>query len=119
MAGMRRPLGGGRPWSEQKRNLAYNGRMKEQIGSRLGLPHVHDVLKQVGERTLSVEQACASLGVAKTRFYELRSNYLKARAPGKIAAWWPGVSGGNHAAPWDERVVTFLRAAIDKGYNHH
>ena len=106
---MRRPRGGERPWSEQKRKAAYDGRMKEQIGSRLGLPHVHDVLKQVCERTISVEQACESLGVAKTRLYELRSGYLKAWAAGKVDAWRPGMSGGNHAAPWDERVVTFLR----------
>ena len=78
--------------------------MKEQLGSRLGLPHVHDVLKQVCERMISVEEACESLGVAKSRLYELRSRYLEVRAAGEINAWRPGVSGGNHAAPWDERV---------------
>ncbi|MFZ4398142.1 MAG: hypothetical protein ACOYOU_21215 [Kiritimatiellia bacterium] len=92
--------------------------MKNQIGSRLGLPHVHDVLKQVCEGTLSAKQACESLGVAKTRLYELRSSYLKARAEGNVEAWLPGVSGGNHAAPWDEQVVTFLRTAIQKGYTY-
>jgi len=92
--------------------------MKNQLGSRLGLAHVHDVLQQVCDRTISVEQACDSLGVAKTRLYELRSGYLKARAAGQVEGWQPGVSGGNHAAPWEERVVTFLRAAIPKGYNY-
>jgi len=92
--------------------------MKKQIGSRLGLPHVHDVLKQVCEQTISVEQACESLGVGKSRLYTLRSVYLKARAAGKVEVWCPGVSGGNHAPPWDERVVTFLRSAIHKGYNY-
>ena len=114
---MRRPRGGERPWSEQKRKAAYDGRMKRQIGTRLGLPHVHDVLKQVCERTISIEQACASLEMAKTRLYELRSDYLKARAAGRVEVWHPGVSGGNHAAPWEEWDVTFLRSAIDKGYN--
>jgi len=84
----------------------------------LGLPHVQDVLKQVCEGALPVEQACESLGVGKSRLYTLRSAYLKARAAGRADAWHPGVSGGNHAAPWDERVVTFLRAAIRKGYNY-
>ena len=73
--------------------------MKKQIGSRLGLPHVHDVLKQVCEKTISVDQACESLGLAKTRLYELRSGYLKARAAGEVAVWQPGMSGGNRAAP--------------------
>jgi transposase InsO family protein len=92
--------------------------MKAQIGTRLGLAHVHDVFKQVCERTLSLEQACESLGVAKTRLYELRSGYLEARAAGTIEAWRPGVSGGNHAAPWDDQVVRFLRAAIRNGYRY-
>jgi transposase InsO family protein len=90
--------------------------MKKQIGSRLGLAHVHDVLKQVCEGAVTVDQACDSLGVGKTRLYELRNRYLKARATGGGDIWRPGVSGGNHAAPWGERVTTFLRTAIDNGY---
>lgn len=96
----------------------YNGRMKKQIGSRLGLAHVQDVLKQVCERELSIEQACESLGIGKSRLYTLRSEYLKARAAGHGGDWRPGVSGGNHAAPWEERVNIFLRAAIGSGYNY-
>jgi hypothetical protein len=92
--------------------------MKKQIGSRLGLPHVQDVLKQVCERALSVEQACESLGVGKSRLYTLHSEYLKARAERRAEMWRPRVSGGNHAAPWDERIVAFLRSAIHKGYNY-
>lgn len=84
----------------------------------MGLPHVQDVLKQVCERTLSIEDACESLGVGKSRLYTLRTEYLKARVVGHEEEWRPGVSGGNHAAPWEERVESFLRAAIDKGYNY-
>lgn len=84
----------------------------------MGLAHVHDVLKRVCERELTIEQACESLGVGKSRLYTLRGDFLKARAAGLIEEWKPGVSGGNHAAPWDERVEKFLRAAIDKGYNY-
>ncbi|MDD5344867.1 MAG: hypothetical protein PHW12_10680 [Smithella sp.] len=92
--------------------------MKKQIGSRLGLPHVQDVLKQVCERTLNVEQACESLGVSRARIYTLRSEYLKARAEGNADVWHPGVSGGNHAAPWNAQVIAFMRMAIRKGYNY-
>lgn len=92
--------------------------MKNQLGSRLGLAHVHDVLQQFCDKTISVEQACDALGVAKTRLYELRGAYLKARATGQVESWRPGVSGGNHAARWEKRVETFLRAAIGQGYNY-
>ena len=84
----------------------------------MGLPHVHDVLEQLCGLAISVEQACASLGVGKTRLYELRSGYLKARAAGEVPLWRPGVYGGNHAAPWDEKVRAFLRAAVAGGYNY-
>lgn len=112
------PLGGKIACSEQKRNVVYDGRMKKQISSRLGLAHVHDVLKQVCDGAITVEQACKSLGVGKTRLYELRGGYLKARASEDVATWRPGLSGGNHAAPWDEHVVAFLKTAILKGYNY-
>jgi transposase InsO family protein len=84
----------------------------------LGLPHVHDVLEQLCVRAISVDQACESLGVAKTRLYELRSEYSKARASGEVRLWRPGVSGGNHVEAWDESVSAFLRAAVAGGYNY-
>jgi len=92
--------------------------MKTQLHSRLGLAHVRDVLQQVCSGTLSIEQACASLGMAKTRIYELRGSFLKARSEGTVETWCPGLSGGNHAAPWDKQIVSFLRSAIQKGYNY-
>lgn len=67
---------------------------------------------------LTIEQGCASLGVGKTRLYELRASYLKARALGEVEGWRPGRSGGNHAVPWDEPVVNFLKAAICQGYSY-
>ena len=92
--------------------------MKKQLGSRLGLAHVRDVIEQVCEQKISIELACGSLGMAKTRLYELRGSYLKARSAGTADTWRPGVSGGNHAPAWDERIVAFLRCAIQQGYNY-
>ena len=86
---------------KQKWEAVYYGRMKRQIGSRLGLARVQDVLKQVCDQTVSVEQACESLGIGKSRLYTLRSEYLKVRGKGRAQTWRPGVSGGNHAVPWD------------------
>lgn len=84
----------------------------------MGIPHVHDVLEQLCGRSISAEQACASLGIGKTRLYELRSEYLRVRASGDLPGWSPGCSGGNHATAWDQRVCTFLRSAVDAGYNY-
>jgi len=92
--------------------------MKKQIRSRLGLAHIHDVLRQVCEGAMPVSQACDSLGVGKTRLYELRSAYLRARAEGRADIWQPGLSGGNRAPPWDRCVTAFLRASLAAGYNY-
>lgn len=92
--------------------------MQKQIASRLGLAHVRDVLKQVCDKTITVDQACSSLGVGKTRLYELRGGYLNARATGMSDTWCPGLSGGNHAKPWDDKVVAFLKDAMAHGYNY-
>jgi len=92
--------------------------MKRQLISRLGLAHIQDVFRQVCDRTITVDQACASLGLGKTRLYELRSDYLKARSSGALDTWCPGLSGGNHAAPWDDQVTSFLKSAIENDYNY-
>jgi hypothetical protein len=92
--------------------------MNKQIGTRLGLPHVQDVLVQFCARVISADHACESLGISTTRLYELRGEYLKAKAAGIAVSWRPGLSGGNHAAPWEERITAFLRAAIAGGYSY-
>jgi transposase InsO family protein len=104
--------------AENISGAVYHRRMKKQIGFRLGLPHVLDVLAQFCGGTFSAEQACESLGIGQTRLYELRSEYLKARAEGTVASWQPRVSGGNHATPWEGQVTAFLREALDIGYNY-
>lgn len=92
--------------------------MKKQIGTRLGLPHVRDVLERLCAQVISGEEACESLGIGRTRLYELRGEYLKARASGNADAWRPGVSGGDHAAAWDARVSDFLSVAVSAGYGY-
>ena len=99
-------------------DVAYHRHMKQQIGKRLGLAHVHDVLEQFCSGAISGDQACESLGIGRTRLYELRGGYLKARAAGNVAVWQPGVSGGDHAEAWGAKVAAFLRAAVGGGYNY-
>ena len=64
------------------------------------------------EGTLSRDQAMEELQIGKTRLYELRGSFLAARADGKAGRWLPGVSGGDHAAPWPDEVQRFLRRVL-------
>lgn len=73
--------------------------MKQQIANRLGVAHVRDTVVQFVDGSMSREQAMASLGIGKTRLYELRTSFLAARAAGTADAWEPSRSGGNHMPP--------------------
>lgn len=92
--------------------------MKNQIENRLGLPHVHDAMAQFCEGKITWEQACESLGISRSRLYELRTGFLKARAGAGLAQWHPGISGGNHARPWPAEIEQFAREVIASGYNY-
>ena len=48
--------------------------MKQQIANRLGAAHVRDTVMQFVDGSMTREQAMASLGVGKTRLYELRTS---------------------------------------------
>jgi hypothetical protein len=57
---------------------------------------------------LSAGQAAKELGLARTRFYELYADYLKACVQGHAATWSPGLSGGDHHPAWPEPVTALL-----------
>lgn len=80
--------------------------------NRLGVGHVRDTIAQLVAGTMSFEQAMASLEIGKTRLYELKSDYLSARAWGREAEWTPGLSGGNHKGEWPAEVQRFLKRVL-------
>lgn len=90
--------------------------MKTQLINRLSLPLITDVLEQFNSKGVSADQACAALGIGKSRLYLLRTEYLRHKARG--LAWAPGVSGGDHAGEWPGEVEAFLGAALGAGYSY-
>lgn len=86
--------------------------MKQQIQHRLGIAHVRDAMARFVGGELSRDQVLEELRIGKTRLYELRGSFLAARAAGKACDWTPGVSGGDHAAPWPDEVHRFLRRVL-------
>lgn len=87
--------------------------MKQQIANRLGVAHARDMVMQFVDGSMTRGQAMASLGVGKTRLYELRGSFLAARAAGEADAWEPSRSGGNHMPTWPDKVQSFLRRALE------
>ena len=89
--------------------------MRKQIINRLGVADIRNTLATFCKGTLSSDQACEALGIGKTRLYQLRSDFLLAKASGKTSQWVPKSSGGNHMPLWSDDVQNFLKKAL----SHH
>jgi hypothetical protein len=70
------------------------------------------VLRRFRAETLSAADACAELGLGRTRFYELSSSYLAACAQRSAQHWSPALSGGNHCRPLPPPVSATLRKLL-------
>jgi len=83
-----------------------------QLARRLAAPLSRHVLEQFRAQQLTAAQAALALGLSRRRLYELHHDYLKAYARGQHARWTPGVSGGDHVAPWPAAVIALLRKRL-------
>ena len=92
--------------------------MKYQIHNRLCAPLIHDVLERLCNKTITVEHAMDKLSVSRSRLYELRTEFLHAKAKGILKEWRPGHSGGDRAPELPQDAEAFLRRALATGYNH-
>jgi hypothetical protein len=57
---------------------------------------------------LTPAQVAAELHLSSSRFYQLRTAYLRACAQGHADLWSPGVSGGDHRPDWPGEVTALL-----------
>jgi hypothetical protein len=60
------------------------------------------------KQQVSAREAAQELGLSRTGFYKLYSQYLQACAQGSATVWSPGVSGGNHQPQWPAAAVALL-----------
>jgi hypothetical protein len=73
---------------------------------------VREVLATFRRSEISATTAAETLGLGRTRFYEVYGDYLKAAASGQEDRWRPGLSGGNHAPQWPAEVEPLLRRLL-------
>lgn len=69
------------------------------------------MLAEFRARRLPAQAAAAELELARSRFYELYTDYLAA-GPLRDQNWTPKSSGGNHAPDWPTGVQAFLRTRL-------
>lgn len=83
---------------------------KKQLFHRLPLEVIEATLAAFNDRRLSPADACARLGVGRSRLYTLRALWL---AKGRSLPLAP--SGGDHSAPWPDEADAFLRTTLATG----
>lgn len=83
-----------------------------QLAHRLGAPLIREVLASFRRQEVSATVAADTLGLGRTRFYEVYGEYLRAAAQHRPDAWLPGSSGGDHAPDWPVGVEPLLRKLL-------
>lgn len=62
--------------------------------------------------SLTATEAAEQLGLSRSRFYALSTEYLRACARKKGGLWIPGTSGGDHTTAWPEPVTDLLKKRL-------
>ena len=88
------------------------GDEKVQLAHRCATPLIRHVLAGFRSGELKANAAAKKLGLSRSRFYELYSDYLKACAHHQQSRWTPSVSGGDHAPDWPAQVQALLRKRL-------
>jgi hypothetical protein len=65
-------------------------------------------LAQARAGELTPQAVATELGLSLSRFYQLRTDYLRACALGQAQTWSPGLSGGDHHPAWPAEVSALL-----------
>ena len=81
---------------------------KIQLIHRLPAPLIRHLLHCYRTGHLCARSAAIELGLARSRFYELYSDYLRACAQGQSETWSPGLSGGDHHPDWSAEVSALI-----------
>lgn len=92
--------------------LYFRSDEKLQLPHRCAPPLIRYIFSEFRSGALNAADARQQLNLSKSRFYELYADYLRACAQSRQDHWRPGVSGGDHAPAWPEKLVELLRKRL-------
>ena len=81
---------------------------KLQLAHRVTAPLIRHLFAQARGGHRAPAAVAAELGISVSRFYQLRTGYLRACAQGQAQSWSPGLSGGDHHPAWPDAVTALL-----------
>jgi len=81
---------------------------KPQLIKRLPAPLIRHLLQCFRTGQICARAAAHELGLARSRFYELYAEYLRACADGHAQTWSPGFSGGDHHPEWSAQAIALV-----------
>jgi hypothetical protein len=84
----------------------------QQLFHRHAPSFIRHVLDAFRQRALNAAAAAEQLGVSPSRLYALSTEHLRARTQKQASLWIPGLSGGDHSAPWPQPVLDLLRKRL-------
>ena len=79
---------------------------------RCAPPLIRHVFSLFRSGALNAADAHHQLGLSKSRFYELYADYLRACSRHQQELWLAGLSGGDHAPAWPEKLLELLRKRL-------
>ena len=81
---------------------------KLQLAHRVTASLIRHLFAQARGGHRAPAAVAAELGISVSRFYQLRTGYLRACAQGQAQSWSPGLSGGDHHPAWPDAVTALL-----------
>lgn len=81
---------------------------RPQLLKRLPAPLIRHLLHSYRTGQICARAAASELGLARSRFYELYAQYLRACAAGHAQTWSPGLSGGDHHPEWSAEITALI-----------
>jgi len=78
---------------------------KLQLAHRVPAPFVRHLFAQARSGLLVPAAVALELSISLSRFYQLRTDYLRACAQGRADTWSPRFSGGDHHPDWSAEAI--------------
>jgi hypothetical protein len=84
----------------------------QQLSNRHAPSFIRHVLDSFRQHSVTATEAAEQLGLSRSRFHALSTDYFRAYGLKQADLWIPGTSGGDHSTAWPEAVTNLLKKRL-------